>query len=92
MSEPDQLIKSGGPNVVDATIAEYGSIDNYGQGDSEKSKTQLVLTESYIIAKIALPVVLSYILQNSIQTGSGFVVGRLEPFELSVAAFSCTHT
>lgn len=89
MSERDQLIKSGGPNVVDATAAEPGTIESCGKDEGDKSRTQLVLTESYIIAKNALPVVLSYILQNSIQTGSVFVVGRLGPQELSVAAFSC---
>jgi hypothetical protein len=35
-----------------------------------------------------LTVILSYILQNSIQTVSIVVAGRLGPHELSVAAFS----
>ncbi|KAF4610818.1 hypothetical protein D9613_007273 [Agrocybe pediades] len=36
----------------------------------------------------SIPVVLSYILQNSIQTASIVIAGRLGPNELSVAAFS----
>ncbi|KAF8909267.1 MOP flippase [Gymnopilus junonius] len=36
----------------------------------------------------SIPVILSYILQNSIQTASIVIVGRLGPNELSVAAFS----
>ncbi|KAJ3492562.1 hypothetical protein NLJ89_g11210 [Agrocybe chaxingu] len=36
----------------------------------------------------SIPVILSYILQNSIQTTSIVVTGRLGPHELSVAAFS----
>lgn len=36
----------------------------------------------------SIPVILSYILQNSIQTASILIVGRLGPDELSVAAFS----
>ncbi|KAF8957126.1 mate-domain-containing protein, partial [Flammula alnicola] len=36
----------------------------------------------------SVPVILSYILQNSIQTASIVIVGRLGPNELSVAAFS----
>ncbi|KAH9841948.1 MATE efflux family protein [Rhodofomes roseus] len=36
----------------------------------------------------SIPVTLSYVLQNSIQTVSVLVVGRLGPHELSVAAFS----
>lgn len=36
----------------------------------------------------SIPVILSYILQNSIQTASILIVGWLGPEELSVAAFS----
>jgi hypothetical protein len=36
----------------------------------------------------SIPVILSYILQNSIQTISVLIAGRLGPDELSVAAFS----
>ncbi|CAA7265227.1 unnamed protein product [Cyclocybe aegerita] len=36
----------------------------------------------------SIPVILSYILQNSIQTASIIIAGRLGPNELSVAAFS----
>ncbi|KAH9920427.1 MATE efflux family protein [Fomitopsis serialis] len=36
----------------------------------------------------SVPVTLSYVLQNSIQTVSVLIVGRLGPHELSVAAFS----
>ncbi|KAI0079475.1 MOP flippase [Panus rudis PR-1116 ss-1] len=36
----------------------------------------------------SIPVILSYVLQNSIQTVSILIVGRLGPYELSVAAFS----
>ncbi|KAI9452378.1 MOP flippase [Lactarius psammicola] len=38
--------------------------------------------------KDSIPVIFSYILQNSIQTVSVVIVGRLGPTELSVAAFS----
>ena len=37
---------------------------------------------------IYVTVILSYILQNSVQTVSIVVAGRLGPHELSVAAFS----
>jgi len=36
----------------------------------------------------SVPVILSYILQNSIQTVSVLIAGRLGPDELSVSAFS----
>lgn len=38
--------------------------------------------------KDSIPVIFSYVLQNSIQTVSVIIVGRLGPTELSVAAFS----
>jgi MATE family multidrug resistance protein len=40
------------------------------------------------LLKDSIPVIFSYILQNSIQTVSIVIVGRLGPTELSVAAFS----
>ena len=40
------------------------------------------------LAASSLPVALSYALQNSLQTLSVVVVGRLGPDELSAAAFS----
>lgn len=85
MSERDPLLKPG-PLSIEA--AETGTVTEL-HGGSRYSTTRLVLTESCIIAKNALPVIASYVLQNSIQTGSVFIVGRIGPLELSVAAFSC---
>ncbi len=45
-------------------------------------------TELGFLAASSLPVALSYALQNSLQTLSVVVVGRLGPDELSAAAFS----
>ncbi|KAI0050778.1 MATE efflux family protein [Auriscalpium vulgare] len=44
--------------------------------------------EILALFKSSIPVIFSYILQNSIQTVAVLVVGRLGPDELSVAAFS----
>ncbi|KAF9529009.1 MOP flippase [Crepidotus variabilis] len=49
---------------------------------------RLNLKDSVSLFHDSLPVILSYILQNSIQTTSVIVAGRLGPNELSVAAFS----
>lgn len=85
MSERDPLLKPGPPP---SEPAEAGYISPLNK-ESGESTARLVLTESWIIAKNALPVIASYVLQNSIQTGSVFIVGRIGPLELSVAAFSC---
>lgn len=61
-------------------------------GDSyeyeERSKTQLVLEEFWILFKGSIPVILAYTLQNSLQTVSVLIVGRLSPEALATAAFS----
>ncbi|KAK8070187.1 hypothetical protein PG994_006803 [Apiospora phragmitis] len=46
------------------------------------------LQEMWFLTKAAIPVILAYMLQNSLQTVSVLVVGRLSPEALSVAAFS----
>lgn len=84
MSERDPLLKTGPQVQRAADNTETGEITNV----DESQLSKIVIQESWIIAKNALPVICSYVLQNSIQTGSVFVVGRLGPFELSVAAFS----
>jgi len=55
-----------------------GIVSGYRQG----------LTEIWRLAKAAIPVILAYILQNSLQTVSVLVVGRLSPEALATAAFS----
>lgn len=46
------------------------------------------LREMWFLTKAAVPVILAYMLQNSLQTVSVLVVGRLSPEALSVSAFS----
>ncbi|KAK8880225.1 hypothetical protein PGQ11_001519 [Apiospora arundinis] len=46
------------------------------------------LQEMWFLTKAAVPIILAYMLQNSLQTVSVLVVGRLSPEALSVAAFS----
>jgi MATE family multidrug resistance protein len=52
------------------------------------TKSQLVLQEFWILFRGSLPVVLAYALQNSLQTISVLIVGRLSPEALATAAFS----
>ncbi|WYZ41927.1 hypothetical protein EsH8_V_000822 [Colletotrichum jinshuiense] len=46
------------------------------------------LAEILLLAKAAIPVILAYTLQNSLQTLSVLIVGRLSPEALATAAFS----
>ncbi|KAM5345575.1 hypothetical protein ACJ41O_011436 [Fusarium nematophilum] len=46
------------------------------------------LTEALFLVKASVPVILAYMLQNSLQTISILVVGRLSPEALATAAFS----
>ncbi|KAI1344696.1 MATE efflux family protein [Xylariaceae sp. FL0016] len=46
------------------------------------------LQEIWILTKAAIPVILAYTLQNSLQTISVLIVGRLSPEALATAAFS----
>ncbi|KAI9327583.1 putative MATE efflux family protein subfamily [Zopfochytrium polystomum] len=44
--------------------------------------------EAWVIVKTSVPVALAYMLQNSLQTGSVLIVGRMGPDELAAAAFA----
>lgn len=47
-----------------------------------------VLDELWLLTKTSLPVILAYMLQNSLQTASVLVVGQISPEALAVAAFA----
>ncbi len=59
----------------------------YNVEDDDRSAIQKITDEFWILLKGAVPVILAYILQNSLQTFSVVIVGRLSPEALSVAAF-----
>jgi hypothetical protein len=56
--------------------------------DSTKSTTKLVLHEFWVLFRGSLPVIVAYTLQNSLQTVSVLIVGRLSPEALATAAFA----
>lgn len=56
--------------------------------DGEESKVRLIAAEFWVLLKGSIPVILAYTLQNSLQTISVLVVGRLSPEALATAAFS----
>lgn len=62
--------------------------ETYELDDGGASETRLWGREFVVLLKGSLPVILAYTLQNSLQTVSVLVVGRLSPEALATAAFS----
>ncbi|KAI1816241.1 mate efflux family protein [Poronia punctata] len=61
----------------------------YVEDDDEADPShRLWLAEIWRLAKAAIPVILAYTLQSSLQTVSVLIVGRLSPEALATAAFS----
>ncbi|CAG8949803.1 hypothetical protein HYFRA_00004127, partial [Hymenoscyphus fraxineus] len=56
--------------------------------ENEDSPTKQWLAEFLLLLRGSLPVILAYTLQNSLQTISVLIVGRLSPEALATAAFS----
>lgn len=54
----------------------------------ERPWYRLWLSETWVLARAALPVILAYTLQNSLQTVSVLIAGRLSAEALATAAFS----
>ncbi|KAF2654091.1 MATE efflux family protein [Lophiostoma macrostomum CBS 122681] len=62
--------------------------DSYELEDGNETNFQLILREFWVLLKGSVPVILAYTLQNSLQTVSVLIVGRLSPEALATAAFS----
>ena len=73
-------------NTVPSGTDENGEI--FDREDEEKSTSKNVLREFKILLKGSVPVILAYMLQNSLQTISVVIVGRGSPEDLATAAFS----
>jgi len=56
--------------------------------EENESPTKLWLHEFLLLLRGSVPVILAYTLQNSLQTFSVLIVGRLSPEALATAAFS----
>ncbi|KAI9722063.1 MAG: hypothetical protein M1812_002023 [Candelaria pacifica] len=65
-----------------------GEGEMYDLEDGNKSSSKLVLSEFMLLLRSSVPVILAYTLQNSLQTISVLIVGRLSPEDLATAAFS----
>jgi multidrug resistance protein, MATE family len=82
----------GTPNertsLLPPSSEEWDTGDSYELEESKATKFQLVAREFWILFKGSIPVILAYTLQNSLQTVSVLIVGRLSPEALATAAFS----
>lgn len=67
---------------------EWSVGETYELEDESASKFKLVSREFWVLFKGSLPVIVAYALQNSLQTISVLIVGRLSPEALATAAFS----
>ncbi|KAL3451779.1 MATE efflux family protein [Aspergillus insuetus] len=54
----------------------------------EDDSRKAILAEFWILLKSAIPVILAYTLQNSLQTATVLIVGRISPEHLATSAFS----
>jgi MATE family, multidrug and toxin extrusion protein len=77
-------------HLISKTTDRDSSI-SHGDGEYyelEDGSKQLVLAEFWLLLRGSIPVILAYTLQNSLQTTSVLVVGRISPEHLAIAAFS----
>jgi MATE family multidrug resistance protein len=82
--EPDEQTSLLAPPPDD----DWSVGETYSLEDTTISELQPILRELWILLTGSLPVVLAYALQNSLQTVSVLIVGRLSPEALATAAFS----
>lgn len=62
--------------------------ETYDLDDGGRTRPQLIAAEFWVLLKGSIPVILAYTLQNSLQTISVLIVGRLSAEALAVASFS----
>ncbi|KAK3686084.1 mate-domain-containing protein [Podospora appendiculata] len=64
------------------------AVEGYSSEHSAVPKYRLWLSETWLLTRTSAPVILAYMLQNSLQTISVVIAGRLSPEALATAAFS----
>jgi len=78
------LPKPSDPQAPSSTASEGETFEF----EENESPTKLWLHEFFLLLRGSVPVILAYTLQNSLQTFSVLIVGRLSPEALATAAFS----
>lgn len=82
-STPDERTSLLSPDEND----DHATGEIQSIGSDPKGEVRLVAQEFWILFKGSIPVILAYTLQNSLQTISVLIVGRLGAEELAVSAF-----
>jgi MATE family multidrug resistance protein len=75
------LADSSGETTLQNSLVNPGD-------DDDKTPQESVAGEFWILLRGSLPVIVAYALQNSLQTASVLIVGRLSPEALATAAFA----
>jgi multidrug resistance protein, MATE family len=84
------------PNETTSLLPKPGSTHSTSTDDalvqssvvSDAPPYRLWLSEIWVLTRASIPIILAYTLQNSLQTISVLIVGRLSPEALATAAFS----
>jgi MATE family multidrug resistance protein len=73
-----------------STTSTYGTTDQDDDDyeDYPEKPSNTFLQEFWLLLRMSIPVIFAYTLQNSLQTASVLIVGRLSPQHLAAAAFS----
>jgi multidrug resistance protein, MATE family len=76
------------PLIPKPPLSTVPDADDSSDSDVASSSYKQWLAEIFLLARASIPVILAYTLQNSLQTVSVLIVGRLSPEALATAAFS----
>ncbi|KAF7173594.1 hypothetical protein CNMCM5623_005855 [Aspergillus felis] len=76
------------PKPTDIDSSRLPNGETTVAGEDDVSSRHLVIAEFWHLFKKSIPVILAYTLQNSLQTSSVLIVGRLSPEHLATSAFS----
>lgn len=76
-------------SLISKSTGSHDSAHDFSESNQENfSEFKLWQSEFLVLLKNSTPVILAYMLQNSLQTVSVLVVGRLSPEALATSAFS----
>ncbi|KAJ5919906.1 hypothetical protein N7454_009741, partial [Penicillium verhagenii] len=79
------------PHEYTSLLPQQTLFDEHGfvpRGSKGKTQQHALLTESWILLKSAIPIILAYMLQMSLLTVTVIIAGRASPLDLAVSAFS----
>jgi MATE family multidrug resistance protein len=79
-NERTPLIQVNSEDVDDSALGDVP--------DESEAKSKLIFKEFWVLLQGSIPVIVAYALQNSLQTFSVLIVGRISPEALATAAFA----